>query len=303
MLAHRLATASSLILIFLAVLIVDEIWFAPWFPLWTIAVLTLNIVAASEIVGLLQRTSAQPSPSIVLGGVLSLVVANVAPHLLAHGFRTDGLGSELLDRATPLHILAWPMLAFTGVVMVAFLIQGVQFTRPGGTMSTLAGSILAIAYVGLLGSFIIQLRWLDGPYHGIVPLALLIATAKGADVGAYTLGRLAGRHKLWPRLSPKKTREGALGGLLFAILASVAVATLARRFGHPSLSLTAAIGFGTLVGVFAQLGDLMESMIKRDCQQKDASDTLPGFGGILDVVDSLLFAGPVAYGYWLLFGP
>jgi phosphatidate cytidylyltransferase len=73
-------------------------------------------------------------------------------------------------------------------------------------------------------------------------------------------------------------------------------------FGHELLGWRAAVGFGLAVGAAAQLGDLMESMIKRDCAQKDASDTLPGFGGVLDVLDSLLFAGPVAYGYWLLVG-
>ena len=81
-------------------------------------------------------------------------------------------------------------------------------------MATIAGTVLAVAYVGLLGSFIIQIRWLDGPYHGLIPLVYLIATAKGADTGAYTVGRIAGRHKLWPRLSPNKTIEGAFGGLL-----------------------------------------------------------------------------------------
>ena len=64
-----------------------------------------------------------------------------------------------------------------------------------------------------------------------------------------------------------------------------------------------AAGFGVVVGIAAQLGDLMESMIKRDCARKDASDAVPGFGGVLDVLDSLLFAAPVAYGYWLWFGP
>ena len=80
-------------------------------------------------------------------------------------------------------------------------------------MATIAGTVLVVAYVGLLGSFIIQLRWLDGRYHGLLPLIYLIATAKGADTGAYTAGRLAGRHKLWPRLSPNKTVEGAFGGI------------------------------------------------------------------------------------------
>jgi phosphatidate cytidylyltransferase len=161
-----------------------------------------------------------------------------------------------------------------------------------------------VAYVGLLGSFIIQLRWFDGPYHGLLPLVFLVATAKGADTGAYTLGRIAGRHKLWPRLSPNKTVEGALGGLAAGVLAALAVAGLARYLLKvPTLGWPEAAGFGLLVGSAAQLGDLMESMIKRDCARKDASDAVPGFGGVLDVLDSLLFAGPVAYGYWLWLGP
>jgi phosphatidate cytidylyltransferase len=303
MLAHRLATGSSLIALFLVILFVDETWLAPWFPLWVIAVVLVMGEAARELVGLLERTSARPSGGIVVGGVLALVAANVVPHVIEHASREASAAALDYDAAAPLHVLAWPLLAFAGVLMTAFLIQGAQFTRPGGTMATLSGSILAIAYVGLLGSFVVQTRWLPGPHHGVVPLLMLVATAKGADVGAYTLGRLAGRHKLWPRLSPNKTREGAAGGLALAVVAALTVAFVGRRLGHPSLDWPAAAGFGVVVGLFAQLGDLMESMIKRDCERKDASDTLPGFGGVLDVIDSLLFAGPVAYAYWLLFGP
>lgn len=303
MLAHRLATGSSLIALFLVILLVDETWLAPWFPLWVIASTLVMAEAARELVRLLERTSARPSGGIVVGGVLALMAANVAPHFHDWMLRHESPAAYTYDVAAPLHVLAWPMLAFAGVLMVAFLIQGAQFTKPGGTMATLSGSILAIAYVGLLGSFIVQTRWLAGPYHGVVPLLMLVTTAKGADIGAYTLGRIAGRHKLWPRLSPNKTLEGAAGGLGMAVVAALAVAAIGRRLGHPSLDWPAAIGFGLVVGVFAQLGDLMESMIKRDCEQKDASDTLPGFGGVLDVIDSLLFAGPVSYAYWLLFGP
>ena len=124
------------------------------------------------------------------------------------------------------------------------------------------------------------------------------------STGAYTLGRLAGRHKLWPRLSPNKTVEGAFGGLVFGILFALAVAAVARyALRVPTLSWPAAVGFGAIVGAAAQLGDLMESMIKRDCARKDASAAVPGFGGVLDVLDSLLFAAPVAYGYWIWLGP
>jgi phosphatidate cytidylyltransferase len=133
---------------------------------------------------------------------------------------------------------------------------------------------------------------------------LLIATCKGADTGAYAFGRMAGRRKLWPQLSPNKTVEGSIGGLIMALVAAlvtIGVARLALRV--ETLSWPATIGYGLLIGVAAQLGDLMESLVKRDCLKKDASDTLPGFGGVLDVLDSLLFAAPVAYGYWLVWGP
>ena len=149
------------------------------------------------------------------------------------------------------------------------------------------------------------MRWFDGRYHGLVPLVFLVATAKGADTGAYTLGRIAGRHKLWPRLSPNKTVEGAVGGLVFGVAAALIVAAVARYLLHAAGARLGArpSASALVVGAAAQLGDLMESMIKRDCLRKDASAAVPGFGGVLDVLDSLLFAGPVAYGYWLTLGP
>src|SRR5262249_12142560 len=155
--------------------------------------------------------------------------------------------------------------------------RSVQFQEPGTTTATIAGTVLAVAYVGLLGSFIIQIRWFEGRYHGLVPIVYLIATAKGADTGAYAAGRLAGRNKLWPRLSPHKTAEGAVGGLFSGVAAALIVWAIARFLLQiPTLSLPAAVGFGVIVGSVAQLGDLMESMIKRDCARKDASDAVPG---------------------------
>ena len=116
--------------------------------------------------------------------------------------------------------------------MTSFLVRSLQFARPGRTMAKIAGTILAVAYVGLLGSFTIQMRWSRGTTRASWPLVFLVATAKGADTGAYTLGRLAGRHKLWPQLSPKKTVEGALGGLVFGVGAALIVAAIARYWLH-----------------------------------------------------------------------
>ena len=300
MLATRLVTGTLLVAALVAVLVLDE-QFAPWYPFWLLTAIAVMGLSALEINALLGETSAKPSGTTVFGGVLALVVANWAPHVVEHLQQPLRLVEPAYEPLAPISWLAWPLWAFVAIVMLAFIAQSAQFYSPGGTMATISGTVLATAYIGVLGSFLVQMRWLGAGSTGIVPLAALIATAKGADTGAYTMGRLAGRHKLWPRLSPSKTIEGALGGMLAGVLAALVVFGVARLLFHvPSLSWVAAIGYGVVVGSAAQLGDLMESMIKRDCGWKDASTAVPGFGGVLDVMDSLLFAGPVAYGYWLL---
>ncbi len=302
MLGTRLVTGFSIVGVVVLLVWLDELLgLAPWYPCWLLLSLATFGASALEVIDLLNATSAKPSGNTVFGGVLAMVAANWAPHVTESFLRPPHIPVEVLhDPALPIHALAWPLWGLTAVLMFAFIAQSAQFHKPGGTMATISGTVLAVAYVGLLGSFLIQLRWLP---HGVVPLAALIATAKGADVGAYSLGRMAGRHKLWPRLSPNKTVEGAFGGLILGLGAAMLVEAIARAwFGHPFLGWAGAAGYGVVVGSAAQLGDLMESMIKRDCARKDASDAVPGYGGVLDVMDSLLFAAPVAYGYWLLLG-
>ena len=175
-------------------------------------------------------------------------------------------------------MLAWPFLCFVAVLMVSFVVQSLQFEKPGRTWPRSPGRSLAVAYVGLLGSFTIQMRWFEGRHQGIMALVFLVATAKGADTGAYTLGRLAGRHKLWPSLSPQQDgRRGAWAASCFGVVAALLVAAIARYVLRvPTLDWPIAAGYGLVVGAVAQLGDLMESMIKRDCERKDASDRRPG---------------------------
>ena len=174
------------------------------------------------------RPAPRPSVNSVLGGVLALVIANWAPHVIAPIENAEAATTIAYDPAEPINALAWPFLTFVGVLMVCFVVQSVQFEKPGRTMATIAGTVLAVAYIGLLGSFMIQMRWLEGRLHGILPLLFLVACAKGADTGAYTFGRLAGRHKLWPSLSPNKTIEGAVGGMFCAVAASLAVTAAAQ---------------------------------------------------------------------------
>ncbi len=257
-----------------------------------------------ELIGLLEATSARPSGNSAIGGVCAILAANWIPHVVADPSSADGQSAFLYDPARPLDTLAWPFLTFVAVLMVSFVVQSLQFEKPGRTMAKISGTMLVVAYVGVLASFTIQLRWFSGQLQGILALAYLVATAKGADTGAYAMGRLAGRHKLWPKLSPHKTIEGAIGGLVFSIAAALIVTAVAKWVLHaPTFSWSRAALYGLVIGGVAQLGDLMESMIKRDCERKDASTAVPGFGGVLDVLDSLIFAGPVAYIFWLGFGP
>jgi phosphatidate cytidylyltransferase len=304
MLSTRLVIGFSMVGAILAVLCLDE-WLAPWFPIWFVLALVALGMSARELVGLLKETSARASSSTVLVGVIALVIANWGPHVASKMHVSMRMPEyPVYDPMDPVNDLGWPLMTFAGIVMVAFFVQSLQFRKPGGATASIAGTILAVTYIGLLGSFIIQMRWFEGPYHGIMPLAFLVATAKGADTGAYTIGRLAGRHKLWPRLSPNKTIEGAIGGLVFAVAFALATAAVGRYLLRaPTLSWASAVGFGLVVGASAQVGDLMESMIKRDCARKDASAAVPGFGGVLDILDSLLFAGPVAFAYWVWLGP
>ena len=113
------------------------------------------------------------------------------------------------------------------------------------------------------------------------------------DTGAYTVGRLFGRTRPWARISPRKSLEGSAGGLASAVLA----AFVARAWFAPFLSAWDAAALGLGVGVFAQVGDLVESMLKRDAGQGDSSDIIPGHGGILDRFDSLYFAAPLVFYY------
>jgi phosphatidate cytidylyltransferase len=155
-----------------------------------------------------------------------------------------------------------------------------------------------VLYVGWLSAHLVLLRelpWLAGTDYrdgaSFVLLAFFITWS--CDTGAYAVGRVFGRTRPWTRISPAKSVEGAVGG--FA--AALGAAFVARAWFAPYLSLWDALALGMLVGVFAQVGDLVESLFKRDAQHGDSSDLIPGHGGVLDRFDSLYFAAPIVYYY------
>ncbi len=170
------------------------------------------------------------------------------------------------------------------------------------SLAHIAVTVFGIMYVGWLGSHLVMLRQLpaslgmdDMMGARLVFFAALVTWA--TDSGAYLFGVAFGRHKLIPRISPKKTVEGAVGGLIAAGVAG----WLCAKGVTPFLTPFAATTVGVFVGLMAQLGDLVESMIKRDAGIKDSAELIPGHGGILDRFDSLLFTVPVLYYYFRFF--
>jgi phosphatidate cytidylyltransferase len=196
-----------------------------------------------------------------------------------------------------------PLTAFllTGCVLGTGLLILLR-RRTEGALNSMAVTLWITLFVGLLGSFAVRLRCTDPGPAGAVLLVYVILTVKSGDIGAYFVGKLLGKHKLAPWVSPAKTIEGGVGAL--AASAAVAVGGVAlwewarETVGAPPLTVAQALVFGPVMAVSGHLGDLIESAIKRDLQIKDSGRLIPAFGGLLDLVDSPLFALPIAW--WLL---
>lgn len=156
-------------------------------------------------------------------------------------------------------------------------------------LSSVAVTMFGLLYIAWFFSFFVKIKFLP---QGALLVAFLILVTKMGDVGAYFVGRSIGRHSLIPRISPNKTVEGTIGGLMFSVLTA-----LIGKSYLPNFSINHLLTLGFLLGILAQVGDLAESLIKRDCHVKDASNNISGFGGMLDIIDSLLFTTPIFYFY------
>lgn len=175
------------------------------------------------------------------------------------------------------------------ILALLFLII-MQFRRreTSGVIVAISTTLFGILYVSWFFSFLIKIRYLE---NGAGLLASILLITKLGDIGAYLVGSRFGKTPLMPRISPKKSVEGAIGGLFFSVLGALASAPF-LHLAYPHLVL-----MGVVLGILGQLGDLSESLMKRDCQIKDTGRIFPGLGGVLDSIDSLLFTAPVFYFY------
>lgn len=233
-----------------------------------------------------------------IAGVCFLAVSYVAANSAA------GLGLDHWPLRTDL-----PLALLTMIVFAVCIRQFPQKNNPQ-PLPTIACTVMGVMYVPFLLAFIppLAFHWDPTPWHspfGSTARALLlylIIVVKMSDVGAYAVGSTVGRHKLFPRISPGKTWEGLAGGLAAGILTSVLFCWLMRNAAGNPLSILQFSGWhpwllGALLGIVGVIGDLVESLLKRSAGLKDSGGILPGMGGMLDVLDSLLFASPALYFY------
>lgn len=257
--------------------------FAYFRPVFTGAVAAVAAVALWEYYKLVSQKG--PLPSISVGIAIAIL------YVFAVYAKTSF--SFALGRSLPEIVL--------GTGFFACFVR--EAKRPTGATLNIASTFFGIVYVAIPLGLCVRIAYFflfegqaDPHFQGSFWLLYLIAVTKSADMGGYFIGRFWGRRKLARRVSPNKTLEGAIGGLFSAVLMSVFLVLVGQKWGSvfAQLSLPLSVVLGVLIGVAGQLGDLAESLLKRDCGMKD-SGTIPGVGGVLDMVDSLLFTAPVVY--------
>jgi phosphatidate cytidylyltransferase len=266
--------------------IITALWFAPllvivvWFgrePGFTALIVTFGVLAALEFYRMVYTSEAPPFTYFGLVWTAFFIISR---------------NSELLSILEP-HFnlgLLTPFLLTSAVVLP--LIGLLARRQRAGAFITWAWTIAGILYVGWLLSYLVALRGLDAGRNWVF-FALFITWA--SDTTAFFIGRRFGRHKLASSISPGKTWEGTIGGIVGAIIMSILFFTPTPF--HLPLVYWQAIGLSILVSIFGQIGDLVESLLKRNMGVKDSGKLMPGHGGILDRMDSIIFAGIVVYYY------
>ena len=272
-----------------------------------------------EEAGLPRLTSGAGGPARVLKG---LPLAALMVLLIAAGFLelsrllgkvampvlpTVGMASSILVGTLPFWRQALPgaslgdslMPAVLGIVLMLLFVEQSIRHRTAQAMRHVGASLLAVCYLGVCGAVALSCRL----RFGLGGFLLFLMVVKFTDIGAYFTGSFIGRHKIAPWISPGKSWEGLVGGVVLAAAVAAAMVTWADAV-FPELGrigLPAAVVMAVVLGTIGQLADLCESAMKRDAGVKDSGSSLPAFGGVLDVLDSPLLAAPAAYVLFAIF--
>jgi len=251
-------------------------------------------------------TSADDKP--IQGTILCMLIAVLI--ILSQLELTRLAGTKKLKIFTPVSIIASLLFAGTWywlqlvtippLIYLSFLsafsllaLLLYQYLRYGTSdvIANCGANFFSIVYIGLFSGFVLAIR-ID---FGLWPLLMFVSVVKFADIGAYAIGSSFGRHKFSPNISPGKTWEGMAGAVAAAMIVAVLFAA-----GCDIMAWWPALMFGFCFAFIGQAGDLVESMMKRDAEQKDSANNVPGFGGVLDIVDSPLVAAPFAYLFFMV---
>lgn len=256
------------------------IFFAPW-PLFMGIGILLGSLALKEFFKMMDERGLHP---LVFFGIFSGIVLFLVEFISIHYPSVE----------TSLDLT--PMTYFL-IVFGTFLVVLARFGHVA-LIACIAATLMGIFYVTWLFSFMVKIRYFQGGMGHWFLLFLLLVT-KSTDVAAYIVGSILGKRKLIPVVSPRKTVEGAVGGLLGALLMGLAFFGVWGSRLEP-LRWTDIVFLSILFGFFAQIGDIIESALKRDSGIKDSGSIFPGMGGVLDLIDSLLVTGPLMYFYMVL---
>ena len=305
MLGRRLASAAVLITSMILVLWGDftlgepDSWGRPG-VLLAILCIIISTAAADEFHRLWKGTTCHPSWLLMLGAGVMIAMSNIP--VLWRNYPTD----------CPIGKLGWTLSGIAAGVLLAFVWEMLTFdpdsaseeSRRGDVATRIAKSALAFVYIAMLFGFVLSHRQIEGSNKlGVLAIVLVITTVKLSDSFAYFVGKSIGSRKIAPKLSPNKTVEGAIGAI-FGGIAGAAIVVFLVSWLIIGVEVPKPwwwfLLYGVAVTLAGMVGDLAESLLKRDAQIKDSSSWLPGLGGILDVIDSLVFAAPVSFVIWLI---
>lgn len=226
---------------------------------------------------------------------LFALLATIEFEKITHEITKKTISALIIDVAASMTLcfawMVWPLFIWVFLILMRITIE--LYLKSETPIENLSKSMMTQLYIGLPLALMCGI----GTYIGLNAVLVLFFMIWINDTGAFLTGSLLGRHKLFERISPKKSWEGFFGGLIFNLIAATLFCLYGSDFFDINFSLPLWIGLGALVTIFATWGDLVESLIKRSLKIKDSGNIMPGHGGILDRIDSLLFVMPAAFLY------